>query len=367
MKANRIYKNSGFTIVEMMISLVLGALLLGGIISLFTNNQQTYRIIQGTANLQDNARFAIDVISEDIRMSGYYGCLSNSAAPVYNPSLLNTGSNIDFLFQNLSLGLEAFEATNVTTWQPALPALLTVDLPALNRPPPQGGTDVVAIKRVISNGVTLNSLNDPTKTMQVEGTGSFAQNDAAIISDCEKATLFQVTAANDSGTNQNIEYKTTGATPGNINAPISTGASYVASSSSVYQFASAVYYIAPAWDTTNNQAVTNNRGDQVLSLWRIQGINTAGQPVPEELLRGVENLQVVYGVDSNPAPPNEGDNTIDQYLNANQVDAIANGFERVITARIDLTVNSIDSIGTQNDGVLRRTFSHTVKLRNRGS
>lgn len=363
MKPIKVKMVHGFTIVEMMISLVLGALLLGGIISLFTNNQRTYAMIQGTANLQDNARFAIDVISEDIRMAGYYGCLSNNTNPVYNPSLLNnTGGDIDFLFQNISLGLEAFEATNSTTWQPALPNIIN----SLN---PRGNTDVIAIKRVIGNGTTINSLNAGTKTIQVQGAGFFTQNDVAIISDCEKASLFQITTVSDAGANQNIQYSATGGTPGNKNISLTTGASYIPNASTVYQFASSIYYIAPALDTANNQ-ITNNRNAVVQSLWRLQGIDTAGNPLTQELLRGVENLQVIYGVDSKPAPPNAGDNTIDQYLTANQVSGIANGFERVITARIELTVNSVDSIGSQvdgDDGILRRTFSHTIKLRNRGS
>ncbi|MCX4026043.1 PilW family protein [Endozoicomonas sp. SM1973] len=362
MKIYKIHKIRGFTIVEMMISLVLGALLLGGIISLFTNNHRTYLIIQSTANLQDNARFVIDVISEDIRMAGYYGCLSKRTDPVYNPSLLQTGLNIDFLFKNYFLGIKGFEAASTMAWQPELPELLT----RLN-PAPLEGSDIITIKRIVNNGAKLSSLNESERTMKLVEESLFKKNDVAIISDCEKATLFQISSVNSSGNNQVIQYQVNGGTPGNQNIPISTGASYIPNSSNVYLFASRVYYIAPAWDIVNNQAITNNMGKPVFSLWRLQGIDTIGNPLTQELVRGVENLQMTYGVDSSPASPKVGDDRIDQYLNADRVDQIDNGFERVIAVKIELTVNSIDSIGSKNDGVLRKTLSHIVKIRNRGS
>ena len=352
MKTLNAIKNSGFTVVEMMISMVLGALLLGGIISLFTNNQQTYRMIQGTANLQDNARFAIELISEDIRMAGYMGCLSSMSDITLKNVLKNTAD--DFAYQ-FNIGIEGFNGSGAT-WTPTLPAFI-----ANKNPTPQSNTDVIVIRRVIDNGADLiKTMPPPAEALQVKNTTTLNDKEIAIISDCQKATIFQITNTNvQAGTgNINLVHNSGGgSTPGNKNEPLYDGPGYNPGESSIYKFISNIYYIAPAQDTAG-QALTNNRGLPVLSLWRIQEANN-----PEEILRGVENLQIVYGVDSTPAPPSAGDGRVDQYQNASSLA----DFNRVITARIELMVNSIDSIGSQNDGILRRTFSHTVKLRNRGS
>ena len=117
----------------------------------------------------------------------------------------------------------------------------------------------------------------------------------------------------------------------------------------------------------------NREGDHPFSLWRKAG---TGKPV--ELVEGVENLQVLYGVDTN------NDDVPNQYLTANLV--IPN-FVDVVTVRISITVNSVDPVGGNSeptfgclasggrqacysgedvDGLLRRTFHQTVQLRNQG-
>ena len=117
----------------------------------------------------------------------------------------------------------------------------------------------------------------------------------------------------------------------------------------------------------------NREGDHPFSLWRKAG---TGKPV--ELVEGVENLQVLYGVDTN------NDDVPNQYLTANLV--IPN-FADVVTVRISITVNSVDPVGGNSeptfgclasggrqacysgedvDGLLRRTFHQTVQLRNQG-
>ncbi|WP_163836350.1 PilW family protein [Spartinivicinus ruber] len=348
MKTSKLDINKGFTIVEMMISLVLGALLLGGIISIFTNNQQTYRMIQGTANLQDNARFAIDLISDDIRMAGYMGCLSN-LSNISLKNVLQSTAN-DFAY-NFNIGIEGFNA-NGASWQPNLPAFISGTTPA-----PETNTDVVVIRRVIDNGASLVSNNPTTsEDMKIENNTTLEDGEITIISDCTKASLFQVTSANvQAGTNHiNLTHNAGGKfVPGNQNTPLTDGPGYNPGEASIYKFVTNIYYIGRAQDADGNN-ITNNRGNPVLSLWRRQ---EASDPV--EMLRGVENLQILYGVDTTAGTP---DGTIDQYQNASSI----TDFNRVITAKVELTVNSIDAIGSQDDGVLRRTFSHTVKLRNRG-
>ena len=85
-------KQVGFSLVEIMIALLIGLFLLGGILQMFSASQQTYRMQSNLARLQENGRFALDFLARDIRMAGYWGCLSglntdidgtdNNAVPV---------------------------------------------------------------------------------------------------------------------------------------------------------------------------------------------------------------------------------------------------------------------------------------------
>ena len=69
-------KQAGFSLVEIMIALLIGLFLLGGILQMFSANQQTYRMQSSLARLQENGRIALDFLARDIRIAGYWGCLS---------------------------------------------------------------------------------------------------------------------------------------------------------------------------------------------------------------------------------------------------------------------------------------------------
>ena len=62
-------RNSGFSLIELMIAMVIGLLLVIGITSLFTTTSNVNRMENGLARLQENGRFALDRIADDIRMA----------------------------------------------------------------------------------------------------------------------------------------------------------------------------------------------------------------------------------------------------------------------------------------------------------
>lgn len=70
---------TGMTLIEIMIALLIGAFLIGGVLQIFINSRQTYRMQEALSRLQENGRFAMNFISKDIRMTGYWGCLSPSS------------------------------------------------------------------------------------------------------------------------------------------------------------------------------------------------------------------------------------------------------------------------------------------------
>ena len=78
MKATTLNKQSGFSLVELMISLILGIFITGGMLQLFVNSNQSYRVQENISRLQENGRFAMDFISKDIRAADYWGCMNNT-------------------------------------------------------------------------------------------------------------------------------------------------------------------------------------------------------------------------------------------------------------------------------------------------
>jgi type IV pilus assembly protein PilW len=77
-------KQSGFSLVEIMIALLIGLFLLGGILQIFSASQQTYRMQRNLSRLQENGRFALDFITHDIRMAGNWGCLIGTNTDITN-------------------------------------------------------------------------------------------------------------------------------------------------------------------------------------------------------------------------------------------------------------------------------------------
>lgn len=63
----------GVGLVELMVTLLLGALLTAGIISLFTANRQTFRLQDNVSLAEEAGSFALDFITRDLRRAGYPG------------------------------------------------------------------------------------------------------------------------------------------------------------------------------------------------------------------------------------------------------------------------------------------------------
>lgn len=66
--------SQGFSLTELLVAMVIGLLLLAGLVTLMVNSKKNYAQQDYSARLQENARFAIEFLSYDIRMAGFYGC-----------------------------------------------------------------------------------------------------------------------------------------------------------------------------------------------------------------------------------------------------------------------------------------------------
>lgn len=67
---------SGFGLIELMVALALGMLVVLGMTQLFLSSRETYLSQRSSAMLQEDARFVLSKLAQEIRMAGMFGCLS---------------------------------------------------------------------------------------------------------------------------------------------------------------------------------------------------------------------------------------------------------------------------------------------------
>jgi len=68
-----IIKQRGFTLVEIFVSLGIGLALLAGVLSIFVGMKTTSKETSTSGELQENARFAISILSDDILKQDFWG------------------------------------------------------------------------------------------------------------------------------------------------------------------------------------------------------------------------------------------------------------------------------------------------------
>lgn len=353
--------NKGFTLVELMVAMVLGVFFLNGLLQIFSSSKQTYRTQENLARLQENGRFAIDFISQDVRMAGYWGC----GPKVPSIAGLNTPSFFYMLEKDkLEKAIEGFEAASASTWIPPLdPVFNQTWLDKV-----VDGSDVLVVRRVNTQGFSVISHPSASSDLQLAATkeqldeANITEDTVVIATDCTNAEAFQVTNKANPLEHKIIadtdETAKKAATPGNKASNLLN----TYRGGKVYTVNSVSYYVA------------TNRNNEKLLYRRTNG---AVKPDELQLVDGVEQMQILYGVDTD-----DDDASPNYYVTANLV----NDWNQVVSVRIHLLVATLDdniaerslplpypfndaSVNGGNpiptDRKIRRAFTSTIAIRNR--
>lgn len=336
--AHKIHKmpvfQHGLSLIELMIAMVLGLLLMSGVISIFLSAKQGYVNQDATSQLQENARFALEMMTREIRMVGYGGC-SDAV------SVANTLENYTGLADDYSLGLRGYEGDATNSTFPA--AFKTASLP---------DTDAIIVHTVNSNSELSVTEHKPSSaTIFTSTSHSMQEGDILLLVDanCSNIAIFTYTGPNNNGNNATHAVHNTGniapayqnctkALKGNFDCGDLSGAQSVAYSpgSSVFSVDSFAYYIG-----------VSSLDPAINSLYRLDMDGAT-----EELVEGIDDLEIYYGVAS-------GSNI--QYRKAGSVSITE--WPEVKSVRLILTSSSLTRIEGQP---LTKTFTATVKIRNRG-
>ncbi len=86
-------RQKGFSVVELMIAGILGLVLLGGVIQLFIGSNKTYSMQDELATLQENGRFAMLFLEDQIQMGGWTFAPLSKPVDAINIATSEDGSN----------------------------------------------------------------------------------------------------------------------------------------------------------------------------------------------------------------------------------------------------------------------------------
>lgn len=352
-------RQNGFSLIELMVALTIGLILVSGIIAVYIAQTQTYKTTGSQGSIQDSENAIAALVTPAVRSTGFMGCsnvmFAQSNLNPGGPPPLGTLDNAQTMLMGYDYTGTAGAGSvftiasenppndaNMADWSPGLdPSLASDVLP---------GSDVLIVfgAAPLSQPVGVTSISPGSSSFMTQSTTGLAVGQFAAISDCAKATVFQISGI-------------TGST-----VTHAAGAGALANQTSAlpvnYQTAAQVvpmqetaFFVAQGQngETTLMRAVLQANG-----IWNIQ-----------PLVPGVETMQVLYGIGANGATS--------QYLPASAV----TNWALVTTVRLGFLLEgqagsgspsnnptAFSVLGTQfttpTDTRLRHVYEMTINVRN---
>jgi type IV pilus assembly protein PilW len=330
----------GLSLVELMIAMLLGVFLTGGLLQLFINTKQTYGTQESLFRLQENGRVAIDLITRDMRMAGFLGCQDAVNILGSKPTVISD-TVIPVIPAPAETTIIGGGDTVLNNWSAAACSASNKCI---------AGTDSITLRHADSCGGTLTANAPASGDIAISTTNSCGinVNDALIISDCGGANIFRATTVNTAKTSIGHE---------------DFLVTYSMNSAELFMYYDHSYYIR-----------TGAGGGP--SLWMLDNTKSTGGNNPMELVEGIENMQILYGVDTD-AVDTANHGAANYYVTA----AAVTDWTKIVSIRISLLVATIENIATQSllysyngatdipppadDRKIRRVFNATIAVRNR--
>jgi type IV pilus assembly protein PilW len=314
-------RQSGFTLVEIMVAMLLSLILGVAIVTVFVNNSHSFSQDDNVMRMQDDARFALQQIAFDLSMAGHY-------AELLSPSAVTPDTN-------LTIGMDCGPA-GVTNW-------------------------AFQTQAVTGESLSVIGIDNVTSAQVVAGHSCFLADEVAPGTDV--VSIKRVAGAEAAALRDGAVYLRTNGTVGLLYRQPLTGtpAIPIALPRTEWEYRPAIYYI---------REYAYNLGDNIPTLCR-KVLGGAGPSMLTECIAtGIENLQLEYGIDTS----NDGNPNV--YMSAPTLADL----QDVVSARIYLLARTTDidvrhtnqktfSIGnapnyTPNDSFHRRVYSTTVAIQN---
>jgi len=317
---------SGLSLVELLIATALGLILTLGVTQIYLSGNETYRQTQGLAHAQESTRFVSAIMAPDLRSAGSFGCLAEMGRPLDQvvDNRLNGGLTVPLAqalqgweYNNTGPGdnvtlADAMATPGAGNWASGTAG---ANLPANLAGSVVTNSDVLVVNAMTPLGVPVNAANpqNGNSINLVDNSGVPVNRVVlATLGDCSAGELFQKS--------NNANSSSITMAGGNVN-PGNNGNNFNLTyepQTRVYEFTSTAYYIGQG---TNGEPALFRRLLTPLEA-------------PQEMVSGVETLQILYGVDT------AGTNAADDYLPADQ---IAN-WNTVVSVRFSVMTRSQDEV-----------------------
>ena len=352
-------KTFGLSLVELLVAITISTILLLGVSSVYLATRKSNAVQNEFSSLQENGRFAINLMSKEIRQAGYQGCTNLSRmTPVNNVSTGGNNGPVDTNFDFTSAtALVGHTGCTGGTGAGCNPATPIGTLPVIT------GTEAITIRRTSScaSELTGNMGVRNANIQRTDNSCDFQKDEAMFITDCASGDIFRATSVSSSSGKITIAH-------GSNNNHTSFLSKLYGPDARVMKWERHTYYIAPC-----SSGVSGCR-----SLW--VDVDQGNSDVATELVEYIDDMQIDYHVDTTLT--GSGDPSVDAFMTAAQVQA-GNLWPNVLAVRIHLLATTKDNIANQNNGKnetpytfmgvkkkstdrrYRREFTTTINLRNR--
>jgi len=261
---------AGVSLIELMVALLIGLFLMIGAVTIYTQSRSTYRALDATSRVQEKARYALAVLEADIRMANFWGLNARADYITVDRDAVPEESNLQAL-DALSTVIDAC----ADDWAIDLRSYVggsNGDYGALSDCAPAlggavGGADVLLVRRAGSERLTAAGSLRPDglyiQTGRIKGT---VFSPAKVCSPLDQACI-----------------------PGEYLPPLSE----------THDLVVLGYFVS--------SASTGDATQPSLRRKRLLNGDAGARIVEEELLNGVEDLQVQFGVDTDATPDGNAD------------------------------------------------------------
>ena len=322
-------RQQGFSLVELMVSMTLGLLLMGGVLQTFLASKQTYSANTALSRVQESGRFAMEFLTNDIRNAGYKGeCISS-----LKNLLDETDSDYSADYFDLDQAING-TTNNAPDW-------------VKNRT----SGDVIHVKYAanVPGATASGNTTASASAISLTAASGVDKDTIVIVSDYSGCDMFQ----NRSNANASSLSRGSSGSPGNKNPGKENFSQAYDSSMEILTLQSATYYIG-------------NGAKNLPSLRRISF--TTGTADDQELVEGVQDMQILYGIA-------DDDRQVSSYVTASSV----SNWNNVVSVRIYLLLVGVDAnVVAENQTIdfngtdvtienrrLAQVFSTTIGVRNR--